>query len=286
MITFLTKRSSRLLQVGLPMACLATGLGLVEAKSAHALTYTTPCIPYATYGNAQTNFSSSGTSNNLTFPQFNVPGGTLTSLKLLFSGPNCSGGAPIVNSPGVTYGLNSGTPPLPGSTTIGINNVKAQVQLFFGTTPLGTNPVGGPELSLPTSGSFVTTGGGTGFSTLTPTGAYGGNSTDITSAAVLAAFTGNGSISTSKFQTVWNADLSCSNSQLGNCLPFVGATFGVQLGSQINLFNPPSALVNDGYISIEYTYSVTSTPGPLPILGAGLAFGWAKRIRRKVASVV
>lgn len=273
----------RLMRAGLPIACLAGGIGLIEGKPAHALTYTTPCVPYATYSNANPAYSSSGTSNNLSFPKFNIPGGTLSSFKLLFSGPNCSGGAPLTNSNGITYGFKQGSLK-PNQSTVSIQNLNAQVQLFFAGTPLGTNPVGGPEATYPQSGSFTYTSGGSGFSTLQPTGTYGGSSSPITSAAVLAAFSGTGSVSTSKFQTVWNADLTCTSPAVPNCRVLVGSEFDVEIGSQIDLFNPPSALVNDAFVSIEYTYSLTSIPSPLPILGAGLGFGWAKRIRRRLAA--
>jgi len=277
-------QSLRFVRAGLPIACLAAGMGLIESKSANALTYTTPCVPYATYSNANPSYSSSGSSNNLSFPQFNIPGGTLTSFKLLFTGPNCSGGAPLTNSPGITYGFKQGGLKPPGPSTVSISNISAQVQLFFAGTPLGTNPVGGPDIGFPQSGSFTYSPPGSAFSTLQPTGSYGGTSSPITSAAVLAAFSGTGSVSTSKFQTVWNADLTCTDPTINNCKVLVGADFDVQLGSQVNLFNPPSALFNDAFVSLEYTYSLTSIPSPLPILGAGLGFGWAKRIRRRLAA--
>lgn len=283
MVATVLSQTARLLRAGLPIACLAGGMAMIDSKPAQALTYTTPCVPYATYGNANPGFSSSGTSNNLSFPKFNVAGGTLTSFKLLFSGPNCAGGAPLVNSPGITYGFKQGILK-PSPATVSIDNVKAQVQIFFEGTPLGTNPVGGPDIGFPGSGSFTYTAPGNGFATLLPNGSYGGSSSPITSAAVLAAFSGGGNVSTSKFQTVWNADLTCSSTQIPNCKPLVEAGFNVEVGSQIDLFSAPSALFNDAFISIEYTYSLASIPSPLPILGAGLGFGWAKRIRRRLSA--
>lgn len=278
-------QSARLLRACLPAACLAGAMSLIESKPAQALTYTTPCVPYATYSNANPSFSSGGSGNsNLSFPKFNIPGGTLSSFKLLFSGPGCTGGAPLTNSPGITYGFKQGGLKPPGSSTVAIQDISAQVQLFFAGTPLGTNPVGGPDIKFPQTGSFTYTPPGTSFATLLPNGSYAGASSDITSAAVLAAFSGTGSVSTTKFQTVWNADLTCTNATIANCKPMVGSEFDVQLGSQVDLFNPPSALFNDAFVSIEYTYSLASIPSPLPILGAGLGFGWAKRIRRRLAA--
>jgi hypothetical protein len=41
-----------------------------------------------------------------------------------------------------------------------------------------------------------------------------------------------------------------------------------------------SATIN-GQFGLEYVY--TYVPGPLPILGAGAAFGWTRRLRRRIS---
>jgi hypothetical protein len=261
--------------------------GLVSAQPAQALTTTTPCVPYATYQNGAPDNSSAGAGqSNLSFPKFNVANASLTQVKVLFSGnPSCTGAAPIKNSPGLTYGYNPGLPVSNGST-VSIANVQAQVQLFFGSTPLGTNPVGGPLIPVSTSSSSFVANSATRFSTASATGAYSGSSSPITSPNVLAAFSGAGNINTTSFQTVWNSDLTCTRVNGTSCKGSVGSTYSLELGSQQDLDNVPSALFEDAWVSLEYTYSVKDTPGPLPILGAGLAFGWAKRLRRRVASTV
>ncbi len=270
------------LRFAAPAAVVLGFSALTQAQPAQAFTTTTPCIPFATFQNgAPANSSAGAGQSNLTFPKFNQTGATLTQVKVLFSGnPSCTGAAPVKNSPGLTYGVTQGLP-VPNGATIGISNVKAQVQLFFGSTPLGTNPVGGPMIPMGVATSSFTASGGTSFVTTNVNGAYSGSSSPITSPDVVSAFSGAGTISTTSFQTVWNSDLSCIRLNGTSCNASVSSVYSLELGSQQDLDNPPSTLFEDAWVSLEYTYDTASIPSPLPILGAGMAFGWARRLRRR-----
>jgi len=50
-------------------------------------------------------------------------------------------------------------------------------------------------------------------------------------------------------------------------------------------FNP--AVIN-GLVKVnyQYTYDSAETPAPLPLLGAGAAFGWSRRLRKRISATV
>lgn len=261
---------------------LIVGFG---ASSAHAATFMTPAVPYSTFGNnAMMNSSGGAGVSNLTFPKFNIPGATLNSVKLVFTGPT-SGGSPggvIQNIDGVGYGTNVGTTTVPNGSVFSISGIKAQVQLFF--TGL-TSPIAGPQIAVtPTSDTF-TAAAGNRFHYFNVAGAYGGSSSPTSDALVLAAFQGSGNITTSSFKSVWSAVTSCTRPNGTSCNGSTSVDYSVAIGEQVDYDNPPSALLNNAWVSVMYDYTPptpSSVPGPLPILGAGIAFGASRKARNRI----
>ncbi|MFM1800504.1 MAG: hypothetical protein RLZZ117_2782 [Cyanobacteriota bacterium] len=82
-------------------------------------------------------------------------------------------------------------------------------------------------------------------------------SPDIALPPPLDNFTTPNTVSTDFFSTAWSLTST----------PDLAALWG-------------SATIN-GQFGLEYVY--TYVPGPLPILGAGAAFGWTRRLRRRIS---
>jgi hypothetical protein len=264
------------------------GLGLAalfQAAPAKALTYTTAPIPFATYGNSKPLVSSNGTSDQLTFQKFNVPNSTLNSIKLNFTGPTAGSNPGGVISGNFIFGQFG--PPITNNSVISISNISTQVQLFFAGDSLNIN---GPTIATtPSSSSFIKT-------SVQPTetvnisgGSYLGSSTTTNQAALLALFNGSGTVTTSKFQSIWNSNVTCVRLLGTSCSTLVATAFDTQVGEQDDPSSPPSALVNGGnaWISVTYDYTLNPSaqiPGPLPIVGAGMAFGFSRKLRRRIQS--
>ena len=68
--------------------------------------------------------------------------------------------------------------------------------------------------------------------------------------------------------------------------PTSSATFSAMLGSWAYfIFNPGSPTGSDSYFGIGNILGPTSSvtaPGPLPVFGASMAFGWSRRLRKRV----
>lgn len=261
---------------------LVVGFG---ASSAQAAMYTTPAVPYSTFNtNAPMNSSGGAGISNLTFPKFNVPGATLNSVSLIFSGPT-SGGSPggvIQNIDGVGYGTTAGTGSVPNGSIFNISNIKAQVQLFF---PGITSPIGGPNISLTPASDTFTASASQRSKYFNVSGDYGGSSTPTTDAATLAAFSGAGNITTTSFKSIWTASTTCTRPNSTSCNASTFTNYSVAIGEQMDYDNPPSALFNNAWVSVQYDYTPgmsTAVPAPLPILGAGFAFSAARKARKRV----
>jgi len=276
--------TSRIAKLRVPLVA-GLVLGALGAGSANAAVTTTAYQPFATYKNAAPQFSSAGAgSSNLSFSKFNPSLGTLNSIKFKFAGASDgTGGAPFVNSNGLVYGSTGFT--ATNNSVVSISNINAQVALTF-----ASGNVNGPTIfATPASDSFTVKTATSTYTKLLPlVGSYFGDSAVVTTPALLAAFQGTGAISTQHFDTIWRSTLTCTTSAQASCNSRVDAIYNVELGSQVDTDNAPSALNNDAWVAVEYDYTPfpkSATPGPLPLLGAGVAFGWAKRLRRRVSSV-
>ncbi|MFN9621793.1 MAG: hypothetical protein ACK587_02995 [Cyanobacteriota bacterium] len=83
-------------------------------------------------------------------------------------------------------------------------------------------------------------------------------SPDLATPPPPSQFTTPNQSSTDFYSTSWSSSPSIANTSTTNFQAVISGEFGLQ------------------YV---YTY----VPGPLPILGAGAAFGWSRRIRRRIA---
>jgi len=89
--------------------------------------------------------------------------------------------------------------------------------------------------------------------------------------AILAAFTGTGNIT-----AVFNWALA---------LDIINGTNSTQFFLGTPTTTPPSTRVSALFRDITLTYEyIPKTPGPLPILGSGVAFAYSRRIRRRIVN--
>lgn len=107
--------------------------------------------------------------------------------------------------------------------------------------------------------SLATIGANPAFSSTTLSGAYSGSFSSVsTPLATQQNYFATGTV------TVNNASVAFASSPYG--------------------FNPSAAPNNPfltGKLYLQYEY----VPGPLPILGAGAAFGWSRRLRKRIRKV-
>jgi len=86
-------------------------------------------------------------------------------------------------------------------------------------------------------------------------------STDIALPPPVSTFTKPNNVTTDYFQTAWSLSPSITGLVSDLSLSSISGEFG-----------------------LEYVY--TYVPGPLPILGSAAAFGWSRRLRRRISKAV
>jgi hypothetical protein len=201
------------------------------------------------FGPAQTDFT-----QNLTFDKFDPSLGTLTSVHI----------SAVIN--GVSGQLPNGTPEgsifcqIPGGTGTCVTTFESQlvITLSVGAVNLGTSTT-----SLVPFTTFTLPGGG--FTTLPVvpgTGSISYNNDQnilLGHPATLALFNGPGTVNLTFFADGQNS----FNDTTGNSI------FG----------NPISAS-----ITAQLFYDYIPVPAPLPLLGVGAAFGWSRKIRKRIKS--
>ena len=119
-------------------------------------------------------------------------------------------------------------------------------------------------------------------------GTPGGSSIPAASFRVLN-LTGNNYAGSGGFASItsaWKTGIPYSTSETAN---FTG--FGTPPNLLLNFDPPTGGLVADkpfiqGFIAIQYEYtSGQAVPGPLPLMGAAAAFGWSRRLKKRISSV-
>lgn len=153
-----------------------------------------------------------------------------------------------------SYTLGSFTGPFPLSY-----NVTPSVALKLDSiVPSTATPVQFTVTGDPVSGTFNAAG----FATynLNKTVAFA-SSTDIALPPPVSNFTKPNTVTTDYYQTAWSLSPSVTG-----------------------LLSDLSAAGISGDFGLEYVY--TYVPGPLPILGSAAAFGWSRRLRRRIAKAV
>jgi hypothetical protein len=248
------------------MSSLKLGLAIVPvlaasafgANPAHALLIgyqNTPAKPFSGSGNGQINFS----PLPLTFPTFkpaDIPADRINPVLVgyRFYIPSLTFGGTVV------LGNSNPITPIPGpfqpQVTIGFQNIDTQTipprnpDVAF--SPILANQIPGtlPPFSFT---NFNLSGGAsnvfTSTTALTPPTSTFTNPPTITP------------VSTAYFTTSW--------ALLGPPNPTLLSGF-------------VSASMN-GTVGVQYVYQYV--PGPLPILGSAAAFGWSRRLRKRIAQV-
>jgi hypothetical protein len=193
---------------------------------------------------------------NQNFFQFDSSLGQLVSVGFTATGKTIGSIRGARNSGNPAQSLTSGIATLNANFGTGawVVNSGAATNIF-GFSPLQqTN-------SSTTSGTLITALTGNSFSL----------SQTTADPAILAAFTGTGDIN-AVFNWAITLNLANTSSTKTTNFTFAGVT-----GTGVTSF---SALVED--ITLTYTYEPIVVPGPLPLLGSGVAFAYTRRLRRRI----
>jgi hypothetical protein len=201
-----------------------------------------------------------------------------------FTGPTAGSNPGGVISGTYAFGQRQGQTNIQNGATVAVSNISTQVQLFFSNNTLQFN---GPTIAVsPSSSSFIKTSQINNKIVTITDSSYLGSATS-TDTEILALFSGAGTVTTSKFQSIWNSTLTCTNSNGTSCLSRAAFGLDTQVGEQTDPGNAPSSLVNGGnaWVTVSYDYDLINTvgtPGPLPFLGIASAFGASRKIRNRI----
>lgn len=207
-------------------------------------------------------FSTSGTNIKtvpITFPGFNpalVPSSHITPVlvgfQYFFPSVTLSGVARIIcddlsTSPPFSCPING---PLPATATLTFDTI--------------INPTG-PTVSAPTIPATIAGPATTSFTSSLITGSASNLYTTNTALVPPSSYT-NTPVTLDFYQTSWayTGPSGVSTQFLGN--PPIPDAFTAKV---------------DGTFGIRYVY--TYVPGPLPILGSAAAFGWSRRLRKRIS---
>jgi hypothetical protein len=187
-----------------------------------------------------------------------------TTLDLLIASGGCNIGDK--NFTGFSYNA-AGVPPNPASTgiNVSITTVMDQYTVVFSANSPGAWTVGGTEIGYKiaantTSTDYLNTATGA-FNSSLGGSVYGWTTTATNSSGVC---TGNQTTN------------SCAG---GGNPPPLSYAFGVEESVITNKIDSISAV---GVQSIQNAFTQQPVPGPLPILGAGAAFGFSRKLRSRI----
>jgi len=262
---------------------------LLAPQQAQALTVVTAYQPFKIFQASANNVPMS-----LNFSNFNAvapgPGLTLTGVGFRIAGPGGTGSATVGGNPQVSNpsGTQSRTATVnwaPAFTTTANASFAQALAGNSGTynpvpcvTQQGCPPPGAGGISIPESALRF----------LQLNNSYASSSTTIaslTGAAVAAYTTGTVKLNTGS-ATFTGTGTTISTGLPGNLL------FGFDPDP-----NDPDLEFSiakpyiDGTIALEYQYDApvvpgAKVPGPLPLLGGAAAFGWSRRLKKRVISAV
>jgi hypothetical protein len=188
------------------------------------------------------------TPPNIVFPGFSAaPAGQLLMVSL--TGPTANS-APILNFGGDIKGGQFTTNPVTYSATstplFKFDNVSASA---FSGSPSNITLTGNPGTTI-------------GLTTLPASGMYSGSFNMITPTGIESYFAGSPTVN------VFN----------GNFMTSATAGGGI--------FENNLTVSGPLYLTYKYDDGLNPAPGPLPIVGAGLAFGFSRKLRRRIQSSV
>ena len=258
----------RLLGAGVVLAA-----SVLAPQQAHALVATTQYVPFKIFQN----------------PAFNVP------LNLSFqSFSSLIPSSPNINLSGIGFKIagaadGTGTAMVGGNPRVSNQSETADTQPFIAYAPKFTFKSSNPS-AVPLTGGPVT---GTSqnaspnpvncvASQSCPT--MGGNiipSSSIRTLNLQGNYDGSGGFAS--INNTWSNSGVTSNDGTAN---FSGSgtdlafSFDPTIGGSVTA--KPFIM---GYIAVQYQYNDASpVPGPLPLFGAAAAFGWSRRLRKRVSS--
>ena len=81
---------------------------------------------------------------------------------------------------------------------------------------------------------------------------------------------------------VWGDSLNGSNLLASLSSPRGEEAFGTLSGQTIFVLDAWAPTEGAFVSTVDNTYTQTSVPGPLPVLGAGVAFGFSRKLRRRI----
>ncbi len=207
---------------------------------------TLPAHAYFTQTFGPLNFSTSGTdptTTPLVFPAFTAaPPSKLDAVKLVFENASFSQNAIIGKFSGPTRIFTAKATP---TFTFGNGSTPGMTQSNVTLTPDTVAGLG--------SQSVVTT----------LSGAYGGMISAVpTNTVPLQSYFTQAGVAVTSYSTSYT---------------FISAPLGGSGTADLDPTDGTSAVFS-GKVYIEYQY----VPGPLPLLGAGAAFGWSRRLRKRI----
>jgi hypothetical protein len=265
----------KFLLLGAGVAAVAS---LLVPQQAHALVATTQYVPFKIFQNPALN----GPSFPLSFQNFNTAfGGDTSGLNLsgigfkIAGAADGTGSATVAGNPRITNqsedfdsqafiayapkfsftnGVNT-TGPITASTTNATSPVPC------GPTQSCPNPGGGTTIPMNSTRTLNLAGntyaGTGGFASIAMQNAWRGGTVKTATATGTpsANFSGTGA------DLAYNFDPTLSGSVVSK--PYI-----------------------EGWIAVQYQYEVipSAVPGPLPLFGAAAAFGWSRRLKKRISS--
>ena len=255
-------------------AGIAVTAALIAPQQAHALVATTQYVPFKIFQN----------------PAFNVPTG------LSFQSFDALGITGSTTLTGIGFKIagnadGTGTAMVGGNPRVSNQSETADTQPYVGYAPKFTFKGG--------AGGLLTAGPVTGISqnaSPNPVNCVasqscpgmGGNTIPSNSNRTLdlqGTYNGTGGFS-SISDSLWRGFGVSSNTGTAN---FTGT--GADLAFNFDPTVTGSVLAKPfimGYVAVQYEYTgpIPAVPGPLPLLGAAAAFGWSRRLKKRISSAV
>jgi hypothetical protein len=190
-----------------------------------------------------------------------------TSLSSLIASGGCNIGDK--NFTNFSYSFSGGAGPSASGVNVSITEVLDQYTAVFSANSPGAWQVGG-----------------TGFISYTIT--VNTNSADYLNTASGAFNSSLGGSAYTWNTTATSSSGTCSGNQLVNSCagagnpPPLSFAFGVETST---ISNNISGISSQGIQAIQNAFTQQPVPGPLPMLGAGAAFGFSRKLRQRLKSV-
>jgi hypothetical protein len=236
----------------------ALAVSLVVPSQAHALSLgyqLTSAQTFQTFGNDTTTPSAP-----ITFPGFNtyvIPpshvGATLVGYQYYIPSVTLSGVSRVIcddftTTPPFSCPLSG---PFPATATLSFDSIVP----------------GGSEVAIPAISGSIAGTATTGYTFNAITGSASNIFTTTTALFPPGPYT-NTPVSLDFYKTAW-----AYTGPSGVSTQFLGSAFALANRAAVT-----------GQFGIRYVYSYV--PGPLPLLGAGAAFGWSRKLRRRITQTV